>query len=125
MDKKIFRNGRDIGNFKRMVLEKHSAKKVSADIIIYTDSGALTYRYIESYCNKSIDGMQVDLYDALSLGEEVNIHITEYVPNEIEGGYIELLMVELEHGSFDGWKFIFDLDITADLEKYNRVSTEK
>lgn len=113
---KIFRNGNEVGYLKRILVEKVDLKHPSASLIIYTDDSSFSYRYIESYCNKTIEGVQVNLSDALSLHEDgVNLYITEYLPNEVDNPAMEMLEVEIEHGPFDGWKFIFELDITAAL----------
>lgn len=113
MNKKIYRNGKDVGYFKRVVLEKLDLKRPSAELIIYGTEDRYCYRYIESYCNRSVEGLSITLYDVLSLDEEVNIHITEYVPNVSENANLEMLEVEIERGSYNGWKFIFELDVTA------------
>lgn len=111
---KVFRNGNEVGYLKRILVEKVDVNHPSANIILYTDDKSYSYRYMESYCNRTIEGVKVNLSDALSLDEEnVNVYLTEYLPNEVEDPCMEILEVEIENGPFDGWKFIFELDIVA------------
>ena len=117
MNQRLFRNGSDVGKIERVVLEKLDFKHPSASLIIYTKNDKFTYRYMETYCNKNIDGVKVTLSDVLSLDDnEVNVHLTEYIPNDEISPYMEMLSIEIENGSFNGWKFIFELDITDELK---------